>query len=672
MMKFGKTAFQQRSSHTNLFSNDVQVKDIEYITEGSDTLMAIFNFAEGGFIVLSADESAFPVLAYSTESNLWIQNMPPAAKFWIDGYKEDITNIKRLGLEPDAKTKKAWSTIKDGRQTRTSPVVSPMVTAKWNQDKFYNQYSPSDVQAPTGYDGKVPNGCVALTMAMIMYYYRYPVTGQGTHTNSTSYGNYRVDFSEQYYNYDMMLDALTSLNSEVAKLIFHCATSVDMNYAADGSGAYSTNVPKAFKNYFKYSPDIRLITKGDYSETDWKTEIITELNKTHPVYYGGCNSDGCHAYVCDGYDGDSLFHFNLGWGGYGNGYYVINETSNAAGGYPRRQEAIINIYPTQEYPYYCQSEKLITASQGTLEDGSNSNDYQNNSNCTYIIAPPNVQRFTVNIQNLKTEAGHDSLSFWKGHPSKGDLVGSFSGSLTNHTLYITTDSLYVTFKTNETNTDEGWRLTYSTSQKDRQCSLQVLSTHSGYFEDGSGDDPYAPDLNCSWTIRPANSATVEYIAVQFYEFDLSPEDRVVIYTAGTNPVMLACFGGDEVPGDIIFYERSIKITLQTDNDLQRGGIKVTWHTNVSLGVNDEISEDNFVVYPNPATNQFKIQFPGSATGNWNVSLYDITGKTISNTTISVDHDHIHQMNISNLPAGFYWVKLGNSRDGEFTKKLVVH
>ncbi|MDR3047288.1 MAG: C10 family peptidase [Bacteroidales bacterium] len=31
-----------------------------------------------------------------------------------------------------------------------------------------------------------------------------------------------------------------------------------------------------------------------------------------PVYYSGRKSSGGHAFVCDGYDAENLFHFNFG------------------------------------------------------------------------------------------------------------------------------------------------------------------------------------------------------------------------------------------------------------------------------------------------------------------------------------------------------------------------
>lgn len=42
------------------------------------------------------------------------------------------------------------------------------------------------------------------------------------------------------------------------------------------------------------------------------------------MLYAGSGDAGGHAFVCDGYDGNGLFHFNWGWSGNGDGYYSLS------------------------------------------------------------------------------------------------------------------------------------------------------------------------------------------------------------------------------------------------------------------------------------------------------------------------------------------------------------
>lgn len=58
-----------------------------------------------------------------------------------------------------------------------------------------------------------------------------------------------------------------------------------------------------------------------------------------------------HAFVCDGYDGQGLFHFNWGWDGKADGYFAIDFLNPAAEdepwktGYNGSQSALLNIHP---------------------------------------------------------------------------------------------------------------------------------------------------------------------------------------------------------------------------------------------------------------------------------------------------------------------------------------
>ena len=54
--------------------------------------------------------------------------------------------------------------------------------------------------------------------------------------------------------------------------------------------------------------------------------LYHELALGRPVYMAGVSmfNLNAHAFVVDGYDGNHRFHLNLGWGGYPNGYYLLD------------------------------------------------------------------------------------------------------------------------------------------------------------------------------------------------------------------------------------------------------------------------------------------------------------------------------------------------------------
>ena len=95
-----------------------------------------------------------------------------------------------------------------------------------------------------------------------------------------------------------------------------------------------------------------------YSINEWENMIYNELANNRPVVYGGQSDDGGHAFVCDGYDGNGMFHINWGWGGYGDDYFslsVLNPYAvNVSGvmqpgvGFCMIQDAVIGIQQPTE------------------------------------------------------------------------------------------------------------------------------------------------------------------------------------------------------------------------------------------------------------------------------------------------------------------------------------
>ena len=77
--------------------------------------------------------------------------------------------------------------------------------------------------------------------------------------------------------------------------------------------------------YWGYDPDvIRPLYRENFSLREWTAILDAELQALRPVYYRGCSTtSGSHAFLCDGADGNGLYHINWGWSGWSNGYFDI-------------------------------------------------------------------------------------------------------------------------------------------------------------------------------------------------------------------------------------------------------------------------------------------------------------------------------------------------------------
>ena len=119
-----------------------------------------------------------------------------------------------------------------------------------------------------------------------------------------------------------------------------------MNFTPSGSGASSYDVPYAINHYFSYSNQSNLKDRDSYSLVAWRNLLKESLDLNWPIYYSGCSDTGCHAFVCDGYEDSNHFHFNWGWGGNSDGWFIVDEID-----YASWAQAVFNFGPSDVYTY---------------------------------------------------------------------------------------------------------------------------------------------------------------------------------------------------------------------------------------------------------------------------------------------------------------------------------
>ncbi|MCE5174687.1 MAG: C10 family peptidase [Bacteroidales bacterium] len=291
------------------------------------TYFYVFNVGnDHGFVIVSGDDGTKSILAYSDEGSFSADNMPANLKKWLDFYQSEISYAMKRGSIQTVTT-----TTSNNVTLRSAKTVAPLLgKIKWNQTDPYNILCPYDSKTKE----RTVTGCIATAMAQIMKYYQWPVTGIGSIKYKPSYRDtITVNFSKTTYDWDQMLDSYTGgstprQDTAIATLMFHCGTSAMMDYDIannGGSSAYDSDAASGLINNFGYDPDIDLLYRNYYTDSEWKTLLKKELDASRPVLYRGSTKDySGHAFVCDGYDGNEFFHMNWGWGGAANGYYELS------------------------------------------------------------------------------------------------------------------------------------------------------------------------------------------------------------------------------------------------------------------------------------------------------------------------------------------------------------
>lgn len=363
-----QTVAQNFYSQTyHVAANSVTLAYTEKDASGKEVYYA-FNIANGGFVIISAEDAGHPVIGYSNEGKYIAPKAGTNLDYWMGKRKKEIISMRSQKLVPTAQIAQEWvSYINNTPVTNKNKFHKALggtypsstvylVQSKWDQSPYYNADCP----------GGSVTGCVATAMSQIMRYWSYPNKGRGSSSYcdctasgfSQNYGTLSANYGNTIYNWTNMPLSVKSANADVATLMYDAGVSVDMDYAPSGSGAYvisaddSICAQNSYVQYFGYEPTT---IYGFYDSTISSTSLIdtlqNEINNGRPVEYAGYDSSaGGHTWVCDGYDSLNNFHMNWGWSGQDNGWYALNNLNpGGAGGYNFKfyDECLIGIEPRQ-------------------------------------------------------------------------------------------------------------------------------------------------------------------------------------------------------------------------------------------------------------------------------------------------------------------------------------
>ena len=310
--------------------------------EAEGSAYYIFNETNGeGFAIVAGDDRMGDVIGYSTEGSFDEAQMPEALRLTLQDYAAAVKFAQENNL-----------IVKKGPRKAERKDISHFVNFSWNQNGVYSRDCPSDCST----------GCMAVTTAMIMAYYKYPTTLPGVYNSNVTEQVSTEAWSPNYAGFSS--SASTYSPGEIPRFMRHVADALNTNYSTSGSGASAGALVPAYKT-FGYDPGIRTIMRDSYSQEDWDDIIYSELAAKRPVsFYGDHNELGGHSYLADGYQASTgFFYINWGWGGTCNGWFdmgILNPFVTYFGswanmgytcppaGFTGGLKAVIGIQPKQE------------------------------------------------------------------------------------------------------------------------------------------------------------------------------------------------------------------------------------------------------------------------------------------------------------------------------------
>ncbi len=341
----------------------------------------IVNLDNEGYVVVSGDDRFKPVLGYSKNGHVDSEeDMPEALQYWLHSLSEEMSNAIANGYERPAKASASKYNVS----------IKPLLTSKWSQDSPFNKRIPN-----------YATGCVATGVAQIMYYWKYPTHGIGSHTNGNNTA-YTADFANTTYDWANMKDTYggkydtAAQIDAVATLMLHLGIATDMIWRSPQEGSSTGNIfaAHALVNFFGYNKNIHAEDRDFFSLEEWKDLLIEQLLAGRPIPYNGlCDEERTigHFFVLDGYDASTdMFHFNWGWAGSFDGYYNISSLEPGTGGigagmgsYNYYQQVYVDVQPETigEYVAHFDSDE-VTPSEMTAKKNHfvfNTNNMRHNS-----------------------------------------------------------------------------------------------------------------------------------------------------------------------------------------------------------------------------------------------------------------------------------------------------
>ena len=690
-MRASKNFLSERVGATKAGQLELVLVNTEYSSEGVPVTYR-FNVGDHGFIVVSATDLANPVLAYSLESNF---QEGTGADIYMENYKNELSNL--IDNPSSAlSVRNSWNhyLAADFKPfaIKGNPCVEPLVTTRWTQEQYFNTMCPYNPLNSYNDDYHTPVGCVALTMANILYYYRFPDHGHGSVTyipreydDETqeviyTYPVQSVNYGQAKYNYDAIANSLSAYDGELAKLLYHCGVSVLMSYGHDGSGSQSEYALGSLQSHYFFSDDAQFQLYTDVVSNDsllylWENKAKAELDQHRPLFFSGRSSQaGGHAWIVDGYTtiGDATyFHVNWGWAGNSNGYYLINKQSTQGSGTFNAENAnsmMIKLMPdSAAIAKPAESFTRVTASFGTISDGAGNMKYAQNSNRSWVLSCPDATSYELKFSKLKVK-NSDKVIVYNGgtvasgikQQFSGDYLmaacndytniadcehGDYQGQALPAAITVNADSVLVVFtSTANSETDYGFVLDYAVKSYNKSaCTDKTYTDQYNVLTDKPNnatgdDDTYRASNVCEYTLQ---LKWTDQLIYAFHKFDLKQGDFVDIYNQkspnASTKELIAHYDANNPPTAVYTYDAPLyniagvptsKFIIRFASDNMFQGTGFEMEYYGKCTGIQQFDNTEINVYPNPATSYVNVEVISDDAQQFTASMVDMMGKTV--------------------------------------------
>jgi hypothetical protein len=187
-----------------------------------------------------------------------------------------------------------------------------------------------------------------------------------------------------------------------------------------------------------------------------------------------------------------------------------------------------------DFQIYCEGNRVITAPNGTISDGSGANPYAPQTRCGWQIRVPNGPRIRFDLDSLALDPlSSDYIAIYDGPDTNATLIGQFNGhQLLAKPVVSSGPVAFVYFFSDEYVEEQGWQMRFSETSEPAQAQISCqgltrVSEPAGTIEDGSGPAKYGINLDCEWLITGNPGEIIQF---QFQQLSIGDFfDVITIY-----------------------------------------------------------------------------------------------------------------------------------------------
>ena len=105
-------------------------------TELGEPCFYVFSVSNHGFVIVSADDCAHPILGYSEESAFEVDNIAPGLGYMMEIYQDAISFGKETKATATPEIAAEWKSLENSgfvKPAMRGQSVAPLCTTKWNR-----------------------------------------------------------------------------------------------------------------------------------------------------------------------------------------------------------------------------------------------------------------------------------------------------------------------------------------------------------------------------------------------------------------------------------------------------------------------------------------------------------------------------------------------------------